>query len=112
MEPIIFTQLSIPKLRALFRQELESYFEVHPVSKINSRSDDIMTVDKTAKFLGLSVATIYSKVSQRELPVMKRGKRLYFSREELKGYLKEGRKKTNTEIEIEANKYLNTRIQK
>jgi len=37
---------------------------------------------------------------------MKRGKRLYFSRTELLEYLKAGRKKTNAEIEGEAETYL------
>jgi len=37
---------------------------------------------------------------------MKREKRLYFSREELKEYLKKGRMKTNDEIQEEAHRYL------
>jgi hypothetical protein len=52
---------------------------------------------------------MYSKVSKGELPVMKRSKRLYFSRTELLAYLKSGRKKTNTEIEAEADAYLKKR---
>ena len=41
-----------------------------------------------------------------ELPVMKRNRRLYFSKDELMEYLRVGRKKTNSEIEAEANEYL------
>jgi hypothetical protein len=37
---------------------------------------------------------------------MKRSKRLYFSRTELLEYLKDGRKKSNAEIEAEAKAYL------
>ena len=37
---------------------------------------------------------------------MKRSKRLYFSRTELLNYLKDGRKKSNAEIEQEAKAYL------
>jgi len=55
---------------------------------------------------GLTVPTIYSKVSKGELPVMKRSKRLYFSSTELMKYLKRGRKKSNAEIEQEAKAYL------
>lgn len=68
----------------------------------------LLTVQETADFLSLSVPTIYSKVSRGELPVMKRGKRLYFSSTELLEYLKDGRKKTNAEIEAEAHTYLRT----
>ncbi|MCP4438322.1 MAG: helix-turn-helix domain-containing protein [Aureispira sp.] len=68
--------------------------------------DELLTVQQAAEFLILSVPTIYSKVSRGELPVMKQGKRLYFSKEELMEYLKAGRKKTNTELEAEAEAYL------
>jgi excisionase family DNA binding protein len=65
----------------------------------------LLSVQDAAKFLNLSVPTIYSKVSKNELPVMKRSKRLYFSSTELMQYLKEGRKKSNTEIKKEAENY-------
>ncbi len=61
---------------------------------------------EAAEFLSLTVPTMYSKVSKGELPVMKRAKRLYFSRTELLDYLKAGRKKSNAEIEAEAEAYL------
>jgi excisionase family DNA binding protein len=56
--------------------------------------DKPLSVEETAKFLDLTAPTIYSKVSKGELPVMKmkQGKRLYFSKQELLEYLKEGRK--------------------
>ena len=69
--------------------------------------EQLLTIQEAAKFLSLSVPTIYSKVSKGELPVMKRSKRLYFSRTELLQYLKAGRKKSNAEIEQEAEAYLN-----
>ena len=68
--------------------------------------EHLLTVQEAAQFLNLTVPTIYSKVSKNELPVMKRSKRLYFSSTELMDYLKEGRKKSNAEIEMEAEKYL------
>ena len=68
--------------------------------------DQLLTVEQTAKFLNLTIPTIYSKVSRKELPVMKQGKRLYFSQIELMEYVKRGKKLSNYEIEQEANKYL------
>lgn len=68
--------------------------------------EQLLTVQEAAQFLNLTVPTIYSKVSKGELPVMKRSKRLYFSSTELIEYLKEGRKKSNAEIEQEAETYL------
>jgi len=68
--------------------------------------DKLLTVQDTAKFLSLSVPTIYSLISRGELPVMKRSKRCYFSRIELMDYLKAGRKKTLAETAGEAETYL------
>ncbi len=68
--------------------------------------EQLLTIQEAAEFLRLSVPTLYSKVSKGELPVMKRGKRLYFSRAELLEYVKAGRKKSNAEIEQEAKAYL------
>lgn len=68
--------------------------------------EKFLTVQEAATLFNLTVPTMYSKVSKGELPVMKRGKRLYFSRSELLEYLKEGRKKPNSEIELEAENYL------
>ena len=84
MGNITFTQLSFEELRAFIRQELKAYFEANPLNTESRKpTDDFLTADQTADFLGISKATIYSKVSRRELPVMKRGKRLYSSQDEL-----------------------------
>ena len=69
--------------------------------------DQLLGVEETADFLGLSTQTIYGKVSKGELPVMKRSKKLYFSKFDLLDYLKRGRRKTNLEIQEEANKHRN-----
>jgi excisionase family DNA binding protein len=68
--------------------------------------EQLLTIQEAAKLLNLTVPTMYSKVSKGELPVMKRSKRLYFSRTELLEYLKAGRKRSNAEIEQEAGAYL------
>jgi len=68
--------------------------------------EQLLTVQGAAEFLGLTVPTIYSKCSRNEIPFMKRSKRLYFSSTELMEYLKDGRKKSNAEIEAEAKAYL------
>ena len=68
--------------------------------------EQLLTIQEAAEFLSLTVPTMYSKVSKREIPCMKRSKRLYFSRTELLEYLKDGRKKSNAEIEAEAKAYL------
>ncbi len=69
----------------------------------------LLTVKDAATFLSLSVPTIYGLISKKELPVMKRSKRCYFSKLELMNYLKQGRKKTFAETGIEAQNYINNK---
>ena len=69
-------------------------------------AEKLLNVQEAAEFLSLTVPTLYSKCSKNELPYMKRSKRLYFSRTELLEYIKDGRKKSNAEIEQEAKAYL------
>jgi excisionase family DNA binding protein len=79
----------------------------HPIPETSSEAKEMLfSIKEAAKFLNLSVPTIYGKVRKGELPFMKRSKRLYFSSLELTAYLKEGRVKTNKEIESDANSYL------
>ena len=68
--------------------------------------DKLLTVEECAKFLNLSKQTIYGLTSKGELPMMKRGKRCYFSKLELIDYIKGGRNQTNTEMEEEVTSFL------
>ena len=98
--PIAVTLLTkeVSELKRLLIEKQEQITSEQP--------EQLLNVQEAAQFLNLTVPTIYSKVSKGELPVMKRSKRLYFSRTELLDYLKEGRKKSNAEIEQEAEAYL------
>jgi len=64
--------------------------------------NQFLTVKEAAKYLNLAVPTVYSLVSKGELPYMKRSKRLYFSREDLMSYIRNGRQQSNTEIKENA----------
>ena len=104
----VFFNVPLSKLEPIFKRWIkEAQTEMQP-SKVEppKQSEQLLTVQEAADFLSLTVPTIYTKVSKGELPVMKRGKRLYFSSTELMEYLKEGRKKSNAEIEKEAEAYL------
>ncbi|WP_153231808.1 helix-turn-helix domain-containing protein [Algoriphagus machipongonensis] len=72
----------------------------------SSDLEKLLTVQEASEFLSLKVPTIYSKVSRGELPVMKRSKRLYFSQKELLEYLKEGSKRTYSDLQNQADIYL------
>jgi excisionase family DNA binding protein len=109
---IVMQNLSFDQLPLLVAQLIVTVgnVEKHLLDKKEDHSETeekFMTISEAAKFLNLAKATIYSKVSRGELPSMKRGKRLYFSNLELTNYIKEGKKKSNLEIEQEADAVLN-----
>ncbi len=66
---------------------------------------DLMSINEAVVLLELAKSTVYNLVSSGKLPVMKKSKRLYFSRKELLHWIETGRKKTMLEIEEEARSY-------
>ncbi|MEP6551950.1 MAG: helix-turn-helix domain-containing protein [Ferruginibacter sp.] len=73
------------------------------------QSEDLLTIQQAADFLRLSITTIYGFTSRNEIPSMKKGKRLYFSKDELTTWIKQGKRMTAAEIESEADVYLNSK---
>jgi excisionase family DNA binding protein len=109
MENLVFTQLSVSEVRQLLRQELEAFFAERPLANAQPETDEIRGIALAQEVTGLARPTIYGLVAQSKIPCMKRGKKLYFSRQELNNWLKQGRRKTVTDIEAEAETYLSTR---
>lgn len=108
----VITFEKLPEIVMVLQSKIEN-LERHLLRALDYRNetetDRLLTVDETAEFLKLAKATIYTKVSRNELPVMKRAGRLYFSYSELLEYVKAGRKKTDSEIEAEAEAYLSNK---
>ena len=77
-----------------------------PTTRAENDPNQFLNIKEAAQFLNLAVPTIYSKVSKKELPFMKRSKRLYFSKTELAEYLKKGRYKTAEELKNEASQHV------
>ncbi|WP_345952397.1 helix-turn-helix domain-containing protein [Mucilaginibacter sp. PAMB04168] len=68
--------------------------------------DKLLSVKEAANLLNLSTSTIYGLVNRKQIPVSKRGKRLYFSKFELVNWIKEGRKLTQQELDNAANAFI------
>jgi len=71
----------------------------------------LLTVQETANFLKLSIATVYSKKSKGELPFCKPigSKRVYFSKQALTEYIKEGKSLSNSEVDTIAESFINSK---
>src|SRR5690554_2109882 len=102
----------LPEAVTELTRKVDELYKVIKNVQPQETADQFLTVDETAEFLNLSIPTIYSKVSKRELPYMKRGKRLYFARKDLETYLQGGRVKTVREIEDEADQYLTSKTKR
>ena len=64
--------------------------------------DELMTVETAADYLRMSRSSIYQLTSRLEIPFMKKGKRLYFKKEELRQWIEEGSNKPSSQEEKQA----------
>jgi len=64
-------------------------------------SDLMLTVEDVAEYLHLSVPSIHRLVSNRQIPNMRRGKRLFFKKSEVNNWLSQRRRKTVDEMKAE-----------
>jgi excisionase family DNA binding protein len=109
MENVVFTNLSIPEIRQLFRQELENYFENNKQSsEPQPEPDRWFDLNELCQYIPdkPSKPTVYGWVSAGTIPVHKGGKKLRFLKSEIDNWLKQGRKKTLAETASEAETYL------
>jgi len=66
----------------------------------------ILTLSEFCAHTGLSKQTAYKLTSTQSVPHSKRGKKLYFDREEIDAWLLENRVPTATEIQKKARDYM------
>lgn len=109
MQNLVLTQLSIPEVRQLFRETLETFFAEKNLLQNQIEADEIGGIDLAVKITNLAKPTIYGLASDRLIPHSKRGKRLYFSRNELLKWLADGKRKTQDEIRRDAENFQPTR---
>jgi len=107
METLTFDQL--PQAVTMLTKEVSELKRllIEKQEQPTDQPEQLLTIDEVATLLHLTKPTVYSKVSKNELPgVCKQGKRLYFDRQTIIDWIKQGRKKSNAEIEQEAKAYL------
>lgn len=70
--------------------------------------NEMLNITEATVFLRLTKSTIYSKVCRGEIPAFKTGRRLYFDKQELTGWIKSSRKTTNEDIRAKAERFLSS----
>jgi len=72
-------------------------------AKISDKKIPI-NIDAACQIIGKAKPTVYTLVRTRKIPCYKNGKKLYFFEDELLEWIRNGKRKTLTEIETEASK--------
>jgi excisionase family DNA binding protein len=104
MEPFNFNELP-EVIRLLFEKVEQIEILLQHQQLENDDPHEWLTVEEAAKFLKVTVGALYTKVSRKEIPVSKPGKKLYFNKTELKEWISSGRQKSATEIRKTAEEF-------
>lgn len=84
----------------------------HQLTLMNTAYQDsqkeVLTPEEAMNYLNLPKSTLYQLTMRKEIPHYKRGKALYFNKEELKEWLFSHRVETKAEIEARASKHVRT----
>jgi len=95
---IVLVQIS--ELHALIKdavnvavQQIALPQKIDPLPK-----SSFMTVEQASTYLNVAKPTIYGYVCNRTIPYIKKGKKLYFEKNELDSWLLEGRKSTRKQL--------------
>lgn len=108
METFIITQLSVSEMRQIIQEELAQFFAQDDVSFAQATPSKLVGIDQLIEacpFIGAK-GTVYKKVSNREIPHFKKGKRLFFDLDQIDQWLREGKVTTMKDIEEEADEYM------
>lgn len=76
--------------------------QVPPYHYGKDNEQEILTIKEAGSLLKLTVPTLYGYVSRNEIPFAKKGKRLYFSKDELTEWIRSGRNKSADELKDSA----------
>lgn len=100
MEKIIVTTPS--ELEALIEKTVNRVISEQP-EREQERGLQILSIHQAAEYVNLSPQTLYGFTSKRKIPFIKKGKKLYFKKDDLDKWLERGRQKSKDEIQDELN---------
>lgn len=95
MEKLIIT--TQPELEDLILSSLKRAFGEIKVEKPKD-STAFLNLTEASKLLNLAPQTIYGLTCKREIPFIKKGKKLYFTELDLISWVEKGRKWSNDEL--------------
>ncbi len=108
MENLVFTQLSVQEVRNMLSEEVKKALNETPQLQGN-QLPEYLTIQELSEMINLAVPSIYGMVHRKQIPYVKRGKKLIFEKSQIEEWLKNGRHKTKQEIDIEAAEHVQRR---
>ncbi len=110
MSTLVLTPYSEVDFKHLMKELLcellaENGFSASSKLTTETNPEGILNVKQAADLLHIKVNTLYEKTSLKLIPHFKKGKKLYFQKDELMEWIKEGKIKTKTEIKLIAQAY-------
>lgn len=93
---------TLEEIRAAVRDEMQTFAAAfQPITE----ADEIGGIDLAVEITRKAKPTIYNMCAERLIPHSKRGKQLYFSRNELTKWLRDGKRKTHSELALDAENF-------
>lgn len=86
------------ELESIILSSIRKVLEEQGSFNSEQTQDKLFSIKEASIFLNLASQTLYGFTSKREIPFLKRGKKLYFRKSELEKWLLEGRRKSKEEI--------------
>jgi predicted DNA-binding transcriptional regulator AlpA len=108
MSEILITSVSKNEIKQLIEKAVEKAIR-DKLKHENEQTTAFLDVNQAAEFLGIAKATLYGKCCNQLIPHFKKGKKLYFDKAELLGWLKSGKRKTIIDINEKVNAHLANR---
>lgn len=81
-------------------------------AKLKDSDFQIMNIDEAAKYLSFKKSYLYKMTCCNDIPFYKPGKKVYFNKVDLDNWILSHRRKSNEEIEKEADEYIRTHLWK
>ncbi|WP_434981374.1 helix-turn-helix domain-containing protein [Daejeonia sp. YH14] len=98
---------TLPKAVAFLNDQIAELKALVENSRTSAKSSDKkipIDLDAACQILGKAKPTIYTLVRTRKIPCYKNGKKLYFFEDELLEWIRNGKRKTLSEIDEDANR--------
>jgi len=104
MNDILLSPIRLDEMESLVQKSVKKALDQYGIGKLNTEPEDepLMTIHEAANLLRIAVPTMYSYVSRREIPFIKKRQRLYFDRKQLQEWLRSGQQRTSAEIKADA----------